>query len=682
MTETKNELNPVTLKAVLTAILMFAIFLPLSQILALYNTEPSTYYGFPLTFFWLTLLFYALGKVSSKLKLTAPEYVFVFVVVNILAGARGMSMWAQSENMLKISDQMFTIIPSGLFWNPSLYNQLVPEIFFPTAQRAEIASMIMMGIRPGQVFPWAALATPLTIFSAFTFFLMAISAFISFAILSPIWTDVEKLPFPIHALPAIEFTRDTIERGRAFNFKEGDRKVFWICFALGALASLAPLIVELYPTIPLLGAINFGEMRVPILASVSAVLPGWIGYGYWIFPQFFIGLVVSNVALISAVVAYLIHCIYNVIAVQAGWYVYYTPGKEVTGGYWDLPSGQAPLPLRYIVMPGGFIGVGIVMLWICRHRVMKVVNALIGKENPIESGLSLRLVSYVGIISIILCLALFVAIGVPILIGLMWLIMWICFNIAAARAAAVYGGAGGYLNTSDWKIMYASGAGLGYWPASPPGNQTWYITRAITYGASGPTSRSGGMFDIVSLTALAHIHKSFNLNLKHVFIAVLVTAGIATPLIYLSGYWFAVHSGGLLSVNSMPYYDWMLPYQGVSFASFTAGGDFNLETIWFVAGIGLAIGIYALKMIVPVLPIDPTILTVLLWNPEYYWMMAIASLAVKFVVIRIVGQTTYMKYAKAVVVGAMAGFGAVFTIMALSHLGLVAIPKFQSQYTP
>jgi hypothetical protein len=170
--------------------------------------------------------------------------------------------------------------------------------------------------------------------------------------------------------------------------------------------------------------------------------------------------------------------------------------------------------------------------------------------------------------------------------------------------------------------------------------------------------------------------------MKHVYIAVLVVAGLGTPIMYLSGYWFTVHTGGLYSVNSMPYYDMMMDYQGVMFAYFTAGGNFFLESAWFVTGIGISVGIYALKMFVPVIPIDPTILTILLWNPEWFWLMAIASLVVKFVAIRIVGQKTFMEYAKAVVVGSMAGFGAIFTLLALSQLGLVAIPRFLSLYTP
>jgi hypothetical protein len=682
MANEKSETKPVTLRAIIVAVLMFAIFLPISEILLLYNRNPSTYYGFPLTFFWLTMMFYALGKVSNKLRLSVSEYAFVFVVVNILAGARGMSMWAQTENFLRFSDEAASILITGLFNTPALYESLVPEILFPAAQRADVVNMVMMGMSPGQIFPWAALAVPVAMYSIFTFLIMSISAFISFAILSPVWTDIEKLPFPIHALSAIEFARDGIEKRRIFNLKEGDRKVFWIFFLIGAIASLTPVLLELVPTLPLLNTFNFGETRVPILSSISSVLPGWIGYGWWVFPQFFIGLVVSNEALISAIVAYLVHCIYNVIAVQAGWYQYYVPGSEVTGGYWDLPSGQSPFPLRYMIMPGGFVGVGIILFWAARHRIKKVVNALLGKENAVEAGLSLRFVSYIGVASIVLFLGLFAVVGVPFIIGLMWLVMWICFYTAAARAAAVYGGAGGALNYGDWKVMYPVGSSLGYWPVDPPGNQAWFVTRAVTYGFADTMARGGGMYDMVALTALCHIQKSFNVNMKHVYIAVLVVAGLGTPLMYLSGYWFTVHTGGLYSVNSMPYYDMMMDYQGVMLAYFTAGGNFFLESAWFVTGIGISVGIYALKMFVPILPIDPTILTILLWNPEWFWMTAIASLVVKFVAIRIVGQKTFMEYAKAVVVGSMAGFGAIFTLLALSQLGLVAIPRFLSLYTP
>ena len=165
---------------------MFAIFLPISEILLLYNRNPSTYYGFPLTFFWLTMMFYALGKISNRLRLSGAEYAFVFVIVNILAGARGMSMWAQTENFLRFSDEMASILITGLFNTQSLYQSLVPEILFPAAQRTDVVNMVMMGMSPGQVFPWGTLAVPVMWYSLFTFLIMSISAFISFAILSPV----------------------------------------------------------------------------------------------------------------------------------------------------------------------------------------------------------------------------------------------------------------------------------------------------------------------------------------------------------------------------------------------------------------------------------------------------------------------------------------------------------------
>jgi hypothetical protein len=335
-----------------------------------------------------------------------------------------------------------------------------------------------------------------------------------------------------------------------------------------------------------------------------------------------------------------------------------------------------------MIMPGGFVGVGIILFWAARHRIKKVFNSLRGKENPIENGLSLRLISYVGVISIILCLVFFAIIGVPVIVGLMWLIMWICFYTAAARAAAQYGGAGGALNYGDWAVIYPVGSGLGYWPVNAPSNQTWFVTRAITFGFSNTMARGGGMYDMTALTALGQIQRSFNVNMKHVFIAVLVVAALGVPIIYLTGYWFVVHTGGLYSVNSTPYYDMMMDYQAIMFSYFNAGGNFFLESAWFVTGIGISVGLYALKMFVPIVPIDPFILTILLWNPEWFWMTAIASLVVKFVAIRIVGQKTFTEYAKAVTVGSMAGFGAIFTLLALSQLGLVALPRFLSLYTP
>ncbi|MEM4474573.1 MAG: hypothetical protein QXY75_06315, partial [Candidatus Bathyarchaeia archaeon] len=494
----------------------------------------------------------------------------------------------------------------------------------------------------------------------------------------------EKILF-VNALPATLLIQSTItekagEKPMLFNLRERTMKIFWVFFTIGFIASITPLLIELFPALPLMSAFQFGWINVPVFSFMPNILPGAMGYGWWNWVQYFLGLLVPNDILATAVILYIVFGIgYNAIALQAKWYATYTPGSELTSAG-ALPWGQAPIAWR-VMAYGAMIGAALLMFWSARDRLKLLVSSLRGNDI-IELGLSMRFVTIVGIISFIVVWILMAAVGMPVIIALLWLIPLFLYHTTCARAQAQYVDHPGAYYVFDWKFLYPMGAALGYWPASPPSNQTWLLTRAITLGYSSWIPRCGGWFNITGVMPLYRIARDLKVNLKDMFIALIIVAVIGTPLVYFTGYWFVIHGGGFLNTRLYAWPWSTVQSQGLTTASLTAGATWSMEIGWLIGGMILTFVVYTMKIFLPWLPLDPYWVGIMLINTEWYWLMALASLATRLIAIRIIGIEGYYKYAAPVAIGALVGYGSVYTLSALANFGLVALPTFLRLYTP
>jgi hypothetical protein len=679
--EVKEELRPfLSRKVILLSIIWFAIFLPISELIFFYNNKPSTYFGYPMVFFWTILLFLALGK-WNPLRLNSAELIAVWCIVSFLGGSRCLSRWTHTEQILRLADMTYGIIPLGLRDIPEIYGPLTPAYLFPIENREALVSILYEGLTPGQVFPWSAFVLPLTIFSIYSICLMFISFAVVFGIIGKPWADIEKLTWPVYGLPLVSMTQYTFEERRLYNFKDRRMRVFWVAVIIGAFFAITPILIELLPAMPLLGSFQFGEMNIVILPGIHTILPGVLGNVWWVFPQFFVGLVVPNDILMTCVFVWIFESVYNAIALQAGWYVSYTPGQEVTGWSGALPFGQYPVNFYAQMVPGGGVATGLLLLWAARHRLKEIWSAMRGRDI-IEHGLSLKFIGLFGIGSFIFIIAFLGILGVPVIIAIWWLTGWILYYTMTARAAAMY-----WDHPADswnlWKTSFALGHALGYWPAEPSANQSLYNTLVLmNYGHNSWIPRCGGFYNITGIAPLYYYARTFNVNLKHLLIMLIAITVIGVPLTFFTEYWFLVHGGGFANTNTYKWCQWMPYGAGLAEQWWWSGGNLQMEVIWFIAGFIHIFLIYGLKAVFPRLPINPFFWAPAILALDWYWFTALVSLIVKVIAIRVVGPKTYMEYSIAFVTGAMAGFGAVFAIASFHQLFTVAIPTFLSRYVP
>ncbi|RLE92715.1 MAG: hypothetical protein DRJ46_00540, partial [Thermoprotei archaeon] len=79
--ELKSGMTP---RALAIAIPLTLIFAFLTVIVGLYTDKPGTFGTFVLPMIYLIIVFEFLGRANPKLRLTPPEYVFIFTIFTFL----------------------------------------------------------------------------------------------------------------------------------------------------------------------------------------------------------------------------------------------------------------------------------------------------------------------------------------------------------------------------------------------------------------------------------------------------------------------------------------------------------------------------------------------------------------------------------------------------------------------
>jgi len=671
-----------SVRVVIISAILFAVFLPISEIILFYTDKPGTLYGWPISTFLLVLIMFLLGKLSKRLRLSPSEFAMLLIVANFIGGSRAVAWYCHTEQILRLADNVFGVMPVGMLQYPEYWNKWTPGYLYPMQLRTEITGMIMNGLSSGQVFPWDTFLPPLMVWVAFTILMMFVCIFVTFAFIGPTWVRKERLPFAAFAQTPIFLTRNGMGEGNPlFDFKHARTKVFYVFLAIGLFLGVTPLVLEIFPMIPLLSAFEFGWFKTD-LTFLPSILPGAKATGWFNWFMFFIGLIVPNDVLFTSVICFVIFdVLWNAVAFSIGAYTTYTPGNEFQNWCSFQPYGQAPFPIAYMGGEGMTIGMGIILFWVSRDRFKVLFEALRGKDT-IEDGLSMRFLGYFGVVSLLATWLLMTAVGIPPIIALEWLFLFFTCNAYMARIAAEYYDICWSLDSVDWKYMYPTGAALGYWPMTSPSNQTWFITRAFTSGEASWVHRCGAFFGIVGLAPLYKILSEFKVNLKHAIYMMIAIAVIGTPLVYISSYWLVIHGGGYLNTNLYQRAS-AVAGQGVITQNLgIPGANWSNQIVWLFVGMILSFVFYGIKVFFPMIPINPYMIVACLALNQWAWQMALASLIVRVAAIRVVGAKTYNEYALAVVAGVVAGYGTVYTLTAFTNLFQVCLPKLMSLFVP
>jgi len=642
-------------------------------------------------FIYPTLLSAVFGKISPKMRLSAAELSLVIVVLLFTSGSIGAAHL--NDAFPDLIDKTLTAVGSGLreATMAPYFQKWVPDYIFPKDE--VILSALGSGLKPGQYLDFGKMAGAIAFWSVYSLLMFFTIFFLFFGVLGKQWVEVENLPFPEFmpfvyvALASDDFEEGTT-RSRWFSLKNPQYKTFWVCFFIGAAFSLWPLLTQFFPVL-VAGAgtqewgypdFNIGALAATFPGAWSHVSVSWEQISLWM-----VFLPTSSLA--TMVIMWVIFgFIYPVVGIQLGT-IPYQSGMEFSWSWDDNPGNWLPFPFE-TTWVGAYIAVGVLMLWTVRGRFKELWNALTTKD-VIEQGLSLRLVSILGIVTLLGMLGFQIANGVPPLSSILITVFFVIFVTAVGT---LYGHfwhhSGDFAGWGGQAVWWATGATLGYYPSSPGLENTNYAgfitgTLQTPYGNDWFVRCHGiGSCGIGGLYKFARETKA---NLRDVLLGAIVLLVIGVPFAYTFYSWTLLHAGGTEHTSTWgSWAHWWKYGFGVTGNSenITGQTQYGAALPWYGLGFVLFFVVYALRMKLPWFFIDPYAMTFSQPYLEFIWFPALVALILKVIAVRVMGITRWRTYGFSIASGLAWGWTTTMLLGWLIHFTSVIYPSFQSYFIP
>jgi hypothetical protein len=686
-----------TVRSAVIGLVLLLLAAPLSVMTWLYTSKGGTINAFFLPFLYIILLNELIGRINRKWKLTGQELVVIFPALLLVNSIKYMPKGALSggEAVIGFVEKTLIAAISGQIVAPELadyWRRIIPPFMAPKSESALRA--IYQGLTPGQALPWDEFIVPIVYWSIYTTLTYFLCLFLAFGVYGRRWVEYERLAFPL-SQPMIFAINSSMDvdpatgKTRWFNLSIPHYKIFWISFAIGAIASAIPILGEIVPPLAVYGAFAWGEQPV-LFTWLPSIAPGAMAKGVLQVDQIALWLLLPTSVLLTCVIAYVVFgLLYQAIAVQLK-IIPYNPGMEFLWNWENIPANWAPLPYRVIGVTGMMVGLGIISLYYLRDRFKELFSTLRGPDR-VEYGLSLRGVTLFGLVTMIGILALFTASGVPFIIAVIMLIMAIIYYTALARVtSALWWHVDDFMGVGGYSYIYAPGAALGYWPWTLPPEGNNYPA-AVTAMLATPfnncwTLRVNG-FSPGGATGLYKIAYETRTNIRDVLIMAIVYAALGTVLTYTWMIWFLAHGGGIARTNSWgSWVHWMKTgYMMTGNWNFAPWGATDPNAVWpyAIAGLVLVFAVWWLRMRFPWFFIDPTALTMsMAVGLEWTWLSGLVALIIRVALIRVMGVKRFEDYVLPIATGIALGFGAPILIAGLVEFGSVILPRFSAFYVP
>ena len=545
------------------------------------------------------------------------------------------------------------------------------------------------GLIPGEVVDWALWLPSTAFWAVWLVVTTLIIVILVYTVVGPQTVEVERLVYPM-SVPAtvlLSSAGSWVEvKGKAksklFDLTDVRVKVFWIAFALGAVfLSVIPMVMEVLPIVPILGASLWGEIPLPFHQFTAAALPGAAFFTVFIIHQAILMTLLPYDVLITPIIIWLIfYVIYPTLGVRMG-VLPYEPGVE---GWANWYYGyRAPFPMAAFAIYGMSLGLGLLTLWEARGTISRVLKGeMAGGELPVKQLLYL----FAGLF--IVWLALWSAAGANPIMMIYFFILFILWQISIVRYYAEIWWHPPVIHDTYHILIWPVGASIGAWAAVPSqSSQALYIQNmALLVHGSWAAYRQNPW----NMGFTAHTYKwarDLNVSLKDVMIALFAIAIVGWPVAFIFNVWWLYHGGGYVKLNEGTY-TWPVDValnqgvRGLTHFSSLLEMPFWYHGLLAVLGIATVFIIYFLRMRFAWFLINPTAVAMTMWLTEFIWLAALVALIAKYIGIRIFGARRYEEYAAYVAAGLCWGLGAGYIIGGFYDLFMGVLPKFQAFFVP
>lgn len=653
--------------------------------------------GWPLHLIYIIIIAEALGKISPKLKLNATQLLCIMIVTMFdFAGIYGWAMPGE-KNWLDFMPHYSTIwfigVPASEALREIYFPLGFPEWFIP--RDVATAEALMRGPLPEEVINWSSLIGPIITSSLLIGSTLLIFAFITWAFLGPQWVEQERVPYPgtwSYSYLINSATTTTNGRTKLFNWGDPETRVFWVCAILGIFIGIPLYLSLLMPELMApWGVWGAGEFGLPLdeYIGVPPLLPGaqW-GSFIWI-QQIIIWLAIPYEWLINMLMAWVILLVLysHVITVVLG-VVPYTPGIEA-----DINSNVGlhpanPFPWVVFFRWGVPIGLFFWFLWSGRDRLKAIWNS-ITREDVKEHGMSLRL-RLVGLaICIVIYLAIWVGIGVPVFPAIMFLITYIIWSMTSARVTgeAYAVNAGWACDPGPGQAAFWAGPASGAWgwvfPQINRSTVAYAIMREMHVDCWGWNNGSGGLANMLSIFRCAFDTKA---NLSDILKYLIIFAAVSVPIYIIWDLWVMSHLGMVnmgvyAGIFGAPPYT---PDQALDYGARSMLWDLGTPEKtygWAIAGGIFTFICMYLRSRFPWFIFNPMAWAVVAagYSP-YFWLGTLIALPIKYVLFKLLGPTRIIRYLKPVISGAVTGTMIPQIIISLYVLGTAGMANVAANW--
>jgi len=655
-----------------------------STVMQLFGNKPATFAALAVPPIWWVIVNELIGRAKKEWRFTPAELTLLILPMYIIAGDKFILFGAPAsagENLVGTIWMNFMFVTYGLKLEPhsAVWSGLAPPWFAP---RGEPLDMLYSGLKPGQTLIWSVFVMP-SIYWAVTLILWSVlNTLIVFVITGPQWWEKERLPFLYSLGHSYIFAKsgdidEATNKSRLFSWK--NEKVFWVGGIFGLILSLIPVIYEVFPAFPPLGARQWGiwSFYLP-----SGILPPGTQSGGWVLTNMlYMGVLLPNELLWTALFSYVFFgLIYQYVGLQTG-FLPWSPGRELdVGSFWGW---RPPWPYAYMADGGMTIGVALWCLWLARDRIKMLAGTIMKGKDVTEYGMSLRKGVIGFIVVSIAFIAWFAGFGMPAIVAIAFWVIWVVWSIGQGRVyneTQTAGGMDPVLWHVGWTWLHPIGVLFGAWTTqTPTASSAWLITEAnMTATAQwGPRHSSQTTGLIGFYYAMAHRTKSL---IKHTLIwtvLVIVILALIQPFLWI---YVIAHGGGIVQKGSAGITSTIGGRGVLDWGQITPGMDFGLYGLWTAIGIFFSIGIYLIRMRFPWFFLNPAMLIATMFTLTWMWLPSTISLVIKLIGVRVLGARKFDELARPFCCGAIVFFGSLYLVSMLYNLSTVTIPAMQTKW--
>ena len=278
-----------------------------------------------------------------------------------------------------------------------------------------------------QPIPWSAWTMPIIVWSGFLFSMLFCMMCIN-SILRKQWIERERLSYPIVQLP-LEMTDP---KTRFFS-----NKLMWAGFFTAAALETLNSLHHLYPSVP------YVQLRAFDLQQYFTTAP-WNAVGY--FPTTFYPLAIGLGFVLATDISFSCWFFYLISKLE---------GVLVSATGWQAGAGSLSAP-PYLAQQstGGFIGIGIVVIYLARNHLREVFSRAFRNDPDVddsEEPMSYRTSVFGLAAGFAVMVAFCVAVGVSPLVAIAYLFIYLLFATTISRLRAEAGPA--WVMGPGWDAM-------------------------------------------------------------------------------------------------------------------------------------------------------------------------------------------------------------------------------------